>query len=287
MASETVVPNAEQIEAWNGKVGAKWTENQERLDRMLAPFGEAVLAAAGAKPGEHVLDIGCGCGATTLEVARAVGPSGRVVGVDISEAMTARGRERAKSLGLAAEFMVADASTYAFAPSSFDLFVSRFGVMFFDDPVSAFANIRRGAKPGARLAFVCWRPVSENPWVMVPLQAALAHMPPPPPAPPGAPGPFAFADNTRVASILSDAGFTKIEIAPCNATMTIGSVSGAIEEAVTQSIEIGPVARLIADQPPELRAKVKESMREALLQYHGAGGVGLGGATWIVTARAG
>ena len=287
MASETKAANADQIEAWNGSVGVKWAANQERLDRMLTPFSEAVLAAAAVRPGEHVLDIGCGCGATTLEIARAVGEAGRVLGVDISAPMTARGRDRAKALALPATFELADASTYAFEPDAFDVMISRFGVMFFDEPASAFANIRKGLKKGARLAFVCWRSFGENPWVTVPLAAALAHVAPPEPTPPGAPGPFAFADRDRLASILETAGFRDISISPFDTKLMMGTEGGGIEEALMQSVEIGPLGRLIANAPEEVVSRIRESVRAALVEHQIPDGrVALGGATWLVTAHA-
>lgn len=282
----TASANAEQIEAWNGIVGAKWVANQDRLDRILAPFGKALLEVAAPKPGEHALDIGCGCGATTLELARQVGREGRVMGIDISGPMVARARDRAGMLGLSPVFEVADASSYPFEPGSFDLLMSRFGVMFFDNPPSAFANLRRGMKPGARLAFICWRALGENDWVKVPLAAALAHVQPPAPTPPGTPGPFAFADRSHVLSILERAGFSSIAIEPFDAPMAIGTPEGGIEEALTQSIEIGPIARLIADAPEDVRARARDAVREALLKHRTESGIALGGAAWIVTARA-
>lgn len=278
--------NAEQIAAWNGPAGEKWAASQERLDRILAPFAAAVLAAAAVKPGEDVLDIGCGCGATTLEAARLVGREGRAVGIDISRPMTTRAKERAAAQNLTAEFKIADAAVHAFEPHAYDVLISRFGVMFFDDPAAAFANMRRGLKSGGRLAFICWRPLGENPWLTVPLAAALAHVPAPEPVAPGAPGPFAFADPARVTSILETAGFHDIRVTPFDAVLLLSTVEGGIEEALAHAMDIGPISHVIADLPKDVRARVKESVREALLKHRTADGIALGGATWIVTARA-
>lgn len=278
--------NSEQIEAWNGIVGTKWVAAQDRLDRMLAPFSTALLKAANVASGERVLDIGCGCGATTLEFARATGPKGRVVGVDISVPMVGRARERAAAEGSNATFEIADASSHAFAPESFDIMASRFGVMFFADPASAFANIRSSLTQGGRLAFVCWRPVAENGWITVPLRAALAHIAPPEPGVPGAPGPFAFADSAHVTSILTRAGFSDVVMTPYDAKMTLGAGANALEEAVAQSVEVGPVGRMLNDQPREIIAQVRESMRSELAKHVTADGLALSGAVWIVTARA-
>lgn len=278
--------NSEQIEAWNGIVGAKWVAAQDRLDRMLAPFSAALLKAAHVAHGERVLDIGCGCGATTLEFARAAGATGRVLGVDISVPMVGRARERADAEGSAATFEIADASSYAFTPGSFDIMASRFGVMFFADPAAAFANIRRSLTADGRLAFICWRPTAENSWITVPLRAALAHIAPPEPAAPGAPGPFAFADSAHVTSLLTRAGFRDIALTPFDAPMTLGSGPNALDEAVAQSVEVGPVGRMLTDQPKDVLAKVRESVRAELAKHVTADGLTLGGAVWIVTALA-
>lgn len=286
-SQETSGANAGQIETWNGTTGEKWVAHQDRLDRMLAPFGEKLLEAAHVRAGEHVLDIGCGCGVTTLDVARPAGAGGHALGVDISAPMIARARDRAAAEGSTATFELADASSHAFAPGTYDLVVSRFGVMFFDDPVGAFANLHTALKQTGRLVFVCWRPLGENAWVSVPLRAALAHVAPPAPPPPGTPGPFAFADKAHVTGILESAGFREIALTPFDATLTLGaSGPGAMDEALLQTSEIGPVSRLLADQPDEVRARVRASIREALAEHLTANGMSLGGAVWIVTARA-
>lgn len=281
-------PNAQQIEDWNGKTGAKWVRYQDRLDRMLAPFGEAALKAAAIKSGERVLDVGCGCGATTLEAAASAGKTGRTLGLDISGPMVARAQERAASLGRPANFLVADAATHDFVPGSFDLLLSRFGVMFFDDPTAAFANMHKGLAKTGRLAFACWRTMQENPWLTAPMRAALPLLPPQEPAAPNAPGPFAFADKDRVASILSSAGFHDIALTPFNANVVLGLPDGGdpVEDALGQSLEIGPLARLLASQPDDLRERAKTAVRAELAKHLTPAGITLAGATWIVTARA-
>ena len=197
--------NEAQIEYWNGAVGEHWAAFQPVLDKALAAISDAALAFAAAKPGERVLDIGCGTGTTTYALAKAVGPGGSVTGVDISRPMLAAARAR----GTGVNFREGDASVQLFHPTH-DLVFSRFGVMFFDDPVAAFANIRKAVAPHGRLAFVCWRSVQENLWASVPIAAALPLLPPQEPADPLAPGPFAFADSERLKDILSKAGYRNV-----------------------------------------------------------------------------
>lgn len=282
MSEDNTAPNAEQIEAWNGATGVKWVRLQDRLDSLLAPFGHAILKAAAVKPGERVLDVGCGCGFTTLAAAEAAGVTGRILGVDISLPMVTRARERNAERGLAAAFSVADASVHDFAPGSFDLLLSRFGVMFFDAPAAAFANLHRALTKKGRLAFICWRAMPENPWLALPLRAALPLLPPLPATPPGAPGPFAFADDARVTSLLTEAGFTDIQLTPFDADLMLGP----IDDALTQSLDLGPLTRLIADLPDDQRARIATVVRAELEKHITPQGVALGGATWIVTARA-
>lgn len=283
-ASEKVTTaNAEQAEAWNGTTGTKWVRYQNRLDRMLSPFCDRLLDVAAIGDGEFVLDVGCGCGATTLEAAKRAGAKGHVQGIDLSAPMTDRARQRNAELGLNAAFDVADASSHDFGAAKFDHLISRFGVMFFDDPVSAFANLRRSLSEDATLAFICWRSLPENQWLMSPMGAALPHMPPIEPAVPGAPGPFAFADKDRVRKILAEAGFSNISFTPFDAPMILGQ---DLDEALEQALEIGPLSRLLLDQEEAVRHRVTDAMRVELARHLTSAGVTLGGATWIVQADA-
>jgi SAM-dependent methyltransferase len=278
-------PNADQIAYWNTNVGEKWARNQDVLDQQLLPINERLVDYARISPGESVLDIGCGCGATSRVVAARAGPRGRVLGLDISAPMLAR----AKTLGggETIRYVLADAATYAFAEKSFDCAVSRFGVMFFTDPVAAFANIRTGLKPGGRLAFVCWREMRANAWMAVPLLAALNHLPAPEPTDPHAPGPFAFADPKRVERILGDAGFSRIEIVPEAFTLKLGAGGPqALDQALYLLTEIGPTSRLLSEATPEARAAAIAAIRKALAPHVSAQGVALGAQCWFVGASA-
>ena len=208
-------PNAAQIAEWNGEQGQRWVQLQQQMDRMIEPFGDAALQAAAPRPGERVLDIGCGCGSTTLALARAVGSSGQVLGVDVSQPMLAAAQRLAAAAPeLSLRFVEADAATAAL-PHGQDLLFSRFGLMFFDQPAAALRHLRRALRPGGRCAFVCWRAPRDNPWAMAPLMAARKALGiTPPPADPHAPGPFALADEQRLHGLLSEAGFGGIRHPP-------------------------------------------------------------------------
>ena len=215
--------NEEQRTRWNGIEGEHWASNQDRLDRTLAPTTGPLLAFASPRVGSTVIDIGCGCGATTIEFARAVGASGRVIGIDISAPMLALAAER---LGGFANTtcLLGDAAELPLHDLSADLIVSRFGVMFFGDAVAAFANLRAGLAAGGRLRFACWRPINENPWLQIPLHAVYEHAPRLPKPDPEEPGPFSFSDTTRVTRVLTAAGFTTPSFTPLDIQMDVSAV---------------------------------------------------------------
>ncbi len=271
---------------WNGDSGNRWAANLARLDVMLEEFGSAAIRAANAQPGERILDIGCGSGTSTLALSEQVGPDGYILGVDISEQLV----EVASALVPATspvEFRCADAATAPLPSHAFDLLFSRFGVMFFDDPVAAFAHMRGALKPGGRLAFVCWRGAQENDWVRLPM-AAIRDIVHPAPADPNAPGPFAFGDRQRLAGILAAAGFTAIDITPFDTTISYGGGAtrdAAIDDALDMAFQVGPLSRTLADQPDEVRAAAARAVRSAFAKRPGETSVLIDGAAWIVTAR--
>src|SRR5215475_7501124 len=210
--------NADQIAFWNGVAGRHWTDRQSVQDIVLAPVTEKLIACTNAKAGQRILDIGCGCGAITIELAQQVGPSGHVLGIDISVPMLERARQLTGK-ELPADYVLADATVYPFDPESFDLLVSRFGVMFFAEPAVSFAHMREALRRGGRLAFACWREPRDNPWMMAPLQAVYKHVPKLPQQGPEDPGPFAFASEERVKRILSEAGFKSIAMERCDLSL--------------------------------------------------------------------
>ena len=275
--------NIEQREYWNGKVGETWVQMQERMDAALTPVTAALLAAAQPQAGENVLDIGCGAGETTLAVDAVVGDDGHAIGLDLSEPLLARARERAELLLSGAEFYAADASEWS-AETGFDLILSRFGVMFFDDPQAAFTHIHGLAAPGGRLVFACWQPARRNQWATLPL-TALAHLlPEQAAADPHAPGPFAFADAARLATILETAGWRDVTCHSLPFQMIVGGGDDPIADAVTFNLKIGPAARAVRDAG--IGNAARPILTEALKPFLKDGRVELPGAVWLVTARA-
>jgi SAM-dependent methyltransferase len=278
--------NAEQKSYWNEQAGPVWVAFQERLDRQIGPHGELAQAKLAAKPGERVLDLGCGCGDSSLALAVRVAPGGSVLGLDLSEPMLARARERAAAARLAnVSFRAADVQTAALEAGAFDAAFSRFGVMFFADPAAAFRNVRSALRPGGRLAFACWRPVAENPWVTVPLAAAAPLLSFPPPAPPDAPGPFSFGEAARVQRILAAAGFSDVVIEPAELAMTPGG--GDLDEAAETFLDVGPVSAVLREMKADaaLRERVRAAIRKAFEPHLRAGRVEIGSAIWLVQAR--
>lgn len=270
---------AEQSAFWNGAGGKGWLAAYGRIERSARLFNEDVIAAAGAQPGEHVVDVGCGTGATTAELARRVAPLGLVTGVDISEALiaAARAQEAPRTA-----FEVGDATDFPFASAAFDLVFSRYGVMFFADPVRAFSNLRRALKRSGRLVFLCWRTPQENPWGRIPMMAAAPHLPPMQLPGPEEPGQYSFGDRARVTRILEGAGFGALSFEAVDHPMFIGQ---DVADALTNVTQFGPLARPFAESTPEQAAKAKDAIAAAVKPYETRDGVLLPGACWIVKGK--
>jgi len=274
--------SAGQYAYWNGPNGQGWAKQREKRDRDHGALTNALLQLAAPQPGEHVLDIGCGSGTTTLALAERVGPKGGVLGIDISAPMLAVARERAAAHSNIA-LIEADATDYAFRPHSFDLGFSQLGVMFFPDPVAAFRNIHGALKPGARMVFCCWRHPFEHLWAFVPESAAKPFLPPSPPAAPDAPGRYSFQNPDRVKSVLLQAGFVAPELQKLDFMTFAGATP---EEAASSSIDSGPLQRTLADADAPTRARVRAAVTERLAKEMGPDGIWLTSAAWLVQARA-
>lgn len=279
-------PNAEQIRYWNEVMGPQWAAVDDVLSAQIRPLGRRALEHLNVRPGERVLDIGCGGGETTAYLAERVGPSGRVVGVDISEPLAARARQAIEAFPYA-EIRVTDAQTESLEAASFDALFSRFGVMFFANPEAAFANLRRALRPTGRLAFVCWRALVDNPWLTVPAMAVAQHLPIKRPEP-NVPGPFAFADADRVRGILESAGFVHVRHEPIDELLHIGP-GATFDNVISLLLRIGPAGAALreANAGPELVAAVRASIREAITPFDTGNGVRMPSASWLVTAQCG
>ncbi|SLN35902.1 Demethylmenaquinone methyltransferase [Pseudoruegeria aquimaris] len=279
-------PNAAQGEFWTSGPGLKWVARQEALDALFAEPLDALLAAARIAPGEQVLDIGCGGGRSTVAFARAAGPGGGALGVDISSSLLAAAERLEAQEASGARFLLADAQVHPFEPGRFDVALSRFGVMFFDDPVAAFRNIARALRPGGRLAFLCWRSLSENPWFADPRALAVARFGAPEPADPHAPGPMAFADADRVCGLLTEAG---LEAASAETVSLSLRPPGSPERAAALAVEIGPAGRIFVDAGASEAEKgaVAADLAAEWRRYAGPDGVRLPASFNLFTATRG
>ncbi|RQR52378.1 class I SAM-dependent methyltransferase [Burkholderia sp. Bp9140] len=273
--------NEAQSALWNGRSGLAWVDAQRSLDRMFEPFETRLADAAVAASARSVLDVGCGTGAVTLAIARRLGAHVHCTGVDISARMIAAARARAARGGADVGFVQADAQTQAFAPGRFDLIVSRFGVMFFDDPVRAFANLRRAARANAQLRFVAWRGAGENPFMTTAERAAAPLLPNLPARQPGAPGQFAFGDRQRIASVLSDSGWAEIAIEAIDTACALPA--SALDDYIAR---LGPVGLALQHADDATRRRVIETVRAEYDGYLQGADVRFDAACWLVTARA-
>jgi SAM-dependent methyltransferase len=276
--------NEQQTEHWNGDEANHWAAHQQRYDTMLAPFGGRLLAAARVAERERVLDVGCGCGATTLEAGRRAA-TGTATGLDLSSSMLVVARHRAAEEGLSnVSFVVGEAQTHPFTAGGFDVVVSRFGVMFFDDPEAAFTNLAGALVPGGRLVFVCWQEATRNPFILVPGIAIAEHVALPDLGAPDAPGMFALADPARIESLLADTGFAEAIIEPLAEEILLGG-GGTLADAVEFLREGGMGRAVLAGASKTTEHRAVAAVSEALAPYVTADGVRIGAAAWLVTAR--
>lgn len=273
----------EQARLWNGVAGAAWVELQATLDELFRPFETRLVAALPDGADQAVLDIGCGTGATALALAQRLGPGGYCLGVDISEPMIALARSRAhqRPTRAALEFLRADAEHHEFEPARFDRIVSRFGVMFFADPLAAFGNLRRAARPGAALHLIAWRHPSENPFMTAAERAAAPLLPPQAPRAPDAPGQFAFADHERVRALLAQAGWRDIAITPLDVECRMPEA--ALEPYFTR---LGNLGRLLPTLDPSVREQLIAAVRPAFAPFLREGEVRFTAACWEIAATA-
>jgi len=282
---DTEGPNAQQIQYWNEVSGPKWVRLDRAIDANIASLGARAIDLASPREGESVLDVGCGCGNTSFALAERVGQSGRVVGIDISAPMLAAADERREREGVPQlSFLNADAQTRDFSGEGFDLVFSRFGVMFFSEPVAAFASLYQALAAAGRLAFVCWQRPDLNGWMTLPARAAAQHIELPPPPPAEAPGPFAFADADRVRGILEAAGFDRVSIEGFEDTIDV-LAGRSLDEAVDFMSDMGPAGAMMRDATPEAARAARGGIRDALSEHEKDGRIDLPAAVWLVSAH--
>lgn len=276
--------NRAQREFWATEGPRQYRDFGDTNEALFAPFGLAMLDAARLRPGERVLDVGCGHGTSTTEAAQRVAPTGRVVGVDISAAMLKPARQHLAAAGPDnVELLLADAQVHAFDPRSFDAVISRFGAMFFEDPRAAFANLARVLRPDGRLVFVCWRDPAASEWVSVAFGAASTVLGRAPSlGPPGAPGPFAFADGDRLAELLTHAGFRAVTLDTLTRAVRIGDDPA---DATGFVMSLPQSQELFASASQDVTEAVTAALRAAFAPYHDANGVVVKGSAWLVSAR--
>lgn len=280
-------PDALKGEDWAGEMGAKWLANLDRFEGMIAPIGEALLDRAEIQPGERCLDIGPGGGATTLEIARRVAPGGIATGVDISPLLVEEATRRAEAAGIAnARFVCADASRAVLDDAPYDRLISRFGSMFFEQPVAAFAHLRSQLKPSARIDLAVWGPPRENLWMMELMGVVREHVEIPP-AVPRAPGPFAFEDLDYLNEVLAGGGFSGVDIDPYEGLQPVGGPGATPREAVRFALESMAVGRALAEQAEAIRQQATDDLA-ALFERHFVPdkGVMMACKAWLVTAQA-
>ncbi len=268
---------------WDGETGDHWVAYEEKYNAAMLRYSERLFAGAGVRPDDRVLDIGCGCGQTT-RVAAALATEGSVLGVDLSAAMLAQARRRAAAEGLEnVRFEQADAQVHDFETGAYDLAISRNGVMFFDDPVAAFANVRRALRPAGRLAFVCWRAPEESEYSLVPRAALGRYVTLPGPGGANEPGPNSLADPDRVRDVLDRAGLVDVRLDPEDELMDLGA---DLDEALDFVLNRPHVRGPLSEADAAVAAKATEELRTALAPYATPAGVLLRSPAWLVTAHA-
>lgn len=275
------LPNEAQAKLWNGGAGKRWVINQQLTDHAFQALGQSALERLGPVPGERVLDLGCGAGTSTLEIASLVGGRGSAVGLDFSHGLVEHASSHAGAIPHL-EFVCADATHVQFE-QQFEAIFSRFGVMFFTDPVITFQNLRRAMAPGARFCFLAWQSRAKNPWCSAPLETVLPLVPDPPPKPePRAPGPFAFEDKRYFEQTLRSAGFSSVTIQSIEAPVPLGF--GGVDAAVEFALSVGPCAGLTERQSPGVQTQIRSRLTELFAQ-HTQDPITLPGAAWLATGK--
>lgn len=278
-------PNSDEIDYWNGPQGENWVAENRLTDLMYEPFGDKTIVHAELTPGERILDIGCGCGTTTLKLADLVAPDGGITALDVSTLMLSIARERTKSAAVPVKIINDDAETHQLVPETFDVMFSQFGLMFFRNPRKAFANFHAALKPGGRIAFVCWRDPERNPWLVTPFEA-VHHFKPEMevPNPDARASPFSFASKKKVEALLRDTGFVDVQLESFETKAMMGE--GSLEECIDYVTKFASsVAAVIRDRSDVEGLEVIDTLQNALAPYHNGNSIELAASAWIVSAK--
>jgi SAM-dependent methyltransferase len=274
-----------QADQWAGERGEKWNEHLDQFEGGIAEIGSALIAAAELTEGERVIDVGCGAGATSLEIARIVGDQGRVTCLDISPVLleTAKGRARARAIENI-DFLIGDATQADIPNADFDCLFSRFGIMFFDEPFAAFAHMHTLLNPRGRLNFACWGPLPENPWVTQPMSIVRQYVETPPPEP-RAPGPFAFDDPEYVTDILTRAGFIDVSFTPWHGEQLVGGPGSTPSSAAEFMMNALFVGEALAEQPQQIKDRALNELATLMADFQSADGIRMPATAWLVSAK--
>lgn len=277
-------PNQETL--WAGQTGERWLTNVDRFEGMIKPIGDALIELAGCRQGEQIIDVGCGAGATSIEIAQQVGVRGSVTGLDISPVLVAEATKRTKMLGLDhVRFILGDAAVASLPTAQASGIVSRFGIMFFSNPHAAFAHMHGFLKSGGRLSIACWGPLPQNPWMLEVRNILAAHFPLPTPIP-RAPGPFAFSEPAYIEEILQTSGFKEISFSSWQRNLFVGGSGSNSESAAKFLLEALSIAQLPEDLPDLVKTTIHSELSERLKAYYTKDGVQMPASVWLISAIA-
>lgn len=284
--AETINEQPNQETLWAGQSGERWLANSDRFEGTIEPIGEVLLEKAACRQGEHIIDVGCGAGATSIAIAKQVGVTGSVIGLDISAVLVAEATKRAETLGIEnVRFILGDAAVASLPSGQADCIVSRFGIMFFSNPHAAFTHMHDFLKSGGRLSIACWSTLPQNPWMLEVKNILTAHFPLPTPVP-RAPGAFAFDEPIYVEEILQTSGFKDITISLWQSNLFVGGFGSNPESAAEFLLQALGIAQLPEDLPDTVKIAIHSELTDRLKAYDTNDGVQMPASVWLIGSTA-